>query len=999
MRKLFALGLAACMLLGTCAPAAFAAEEPSAAVVEPATPESARTEGSGPVVSTFSATPAVRGVAPRSEPALSFRVTTEAGVTFTSDDPFAAMTMVEGKSYTLQVLLDGDPLDSTHAYSLAGAAIPKTDMDTPCLEVTDVDTQNGTVTITPIAVTSTPIFLGTLRLDIRDNDASTTTSRFFTCTGSVVSDNDSDQFVNAATGAPVSTVKAGPNSKELTLQLNGVDESSMSIEYSTTVPASVTWSTDGQPFGTVKVTVGQALGSNCFFVARVTDKTTGELVKTAVLELEWYDDTVGPSDALENGYRLYFGSKSGDDYYAFSTSSYTQLAPDTADPYFTTTLNVFFGIEESGNLYPTYTAMPEGCNYDIQVNSPDGALEILSTTPPSGTEPFAVTFKFRGDSCTSATLQATVTSGDQDYTASYVINVVESAQAQEVTVQSATELQQALANPALVPNSVITLKSGTYEGNFIVKTPVTLVADGLDGTQLPYDKETGALDTTTTGVTIQGSLEATCEGVSAKGLRFINNTNTETALKNPADVQNCTFAGYQTAIVLDDGLRASTNHILYNNGFEDCDTAISFVNREWRSQIQNNSFLNCDVAIALGENCQVDGIQSNVYNTTINGGKWTNNLFRGEAGDLVLKDDRNGSGAMATATLLLTYNYYDENTRRDSAFAGSYCIHDVFYTSPDMTAVTTSKPLDAVAQAGGLNLVAQTSGRQAPDSALNVTGDLFTELGKSTTDELQLKVWDLLDGQETLAATWNFAREDLTTSLARDVNLGVDAELNVNEQAIVDQALTSGTTYQPISFDHSGELPGTATVDVPLTEAFADTDDLMLYYINENTDELEEVGPVTVKDGNLEFSIEHCSSYVVKSSSSASAGNTGSTTTNKDTGSQAAAGSTAPAATAAPKPDTTVYYTCQACGYHNWTATGQGYRCDNCGYLETVKQLSGYGNVKGVYEPGTAAQTAAATTAIPQTGETGEPMAWVVLLAASVLGLSGALVRKHRRNR
>ena len=57
----------------------------------------------------------------------------------------------------------------------------------------------------------------------------------------------------------------------------------------------------------------------------------------------------------------------------------------------------------------------------------------------------------------------------------------------------------------------------------------------------------------------------------------------------------------------------------------------------------------------------------------------------------------------------------------------------------------------------------------------------------------------------------------------------------------------------------------------------------------------------------------------------------------------------------APSGSSISYYTCPACGYHDWTATDEGYRCDECGYLESVKQLSGYGNVKGVYEPRLAA--------------------------------------------
>lgn len=97
------------------------------------------------------------------------------------------------------------------------------------------------------------------------------------------------------------------------------------------------------------------------------------------------------------------------------------------------------------------------------------------------------------------------------------------------------------------------------------------------------------------------------------------------------------------------------------------------------------------------------------------------------------------------------------------------------------------------------------------------------------------------------------------------------------------------------------------------------------------------------------------------------------------------------------------YYTCPACGYHNWTATADGYKCDHCGYIESVKQLSGYGNVKGVYEPKTssaAAQSASGTTAtsaIPQTSDESNPMLWAFLLIISGGALASLAVFKKKK--
>ena len=53
--------------------------------------------------------------------------------------------------------------------------------------------------------------------------------------------------------------------------------------------------------------------------------------------------------------------------------------------------------------------------------------------------------------------------------------------------------------------------------------------------------------------------------------------------------------------------------------------------------------------------------------------------------------------------------------------------------------------------------------------------------------------------------------------------------------------------------------------------------------------------------------------------------------------------STSNAAQSTPAPalkqDDFAYYTCKACGYHDWTAVDGGYKCDHCGYMESVKQI------------------------------------------------------------
>ena len=109
----------------------------------------------------------------------------------------------------------------------------------------------------------------------------------------------------------------------------------------------------------------------------------------------------------------------------------------------------------------------------------------------------------------------------------------------------------------------------------------------------------------------------------------------------------------------------------------------------------------------------------------------------------------------------------------------------------------------------------------------------------------------------------------------------------------------------------------------------------------------------------------------------------------------------APAATAAPTatPDDSQYYTCVACGHHNWTATADGYKCDTCGHLET-KQISSYKNVKGTYTPtASSAKTAAATAStIPQTSDEMPIVPIAIIAIAALLGLGVTAYMKKKQN-
>lgn len=90
------------------------------------------------------------------------------------------------------------------------------------------------------------------------------------------------------------------------------------------------------------------------------------------------------------------------------------------------------------------------------------------------------------------------------------------------------------------------------------------------------------------------------------------------------------------------------------------------------------------------------------------------------------------------------------------------------------------------------------------------------------------------------------------------------------------------------------------------------------------------------------------------------------------------------------------FYTCPACGYHNWTGTVGGYKCDHCGHIE-AKELSSYPNVKGTATLPTATSAVASSNSIIKA--TGADMSLVILavlvLAAALVVSFASIVRKQ----
>ncbi len=109
---------------------------------------------------------------------------------------------------------------------------------------------------------------------------------------------------------------------------------------------------------------------------------------------------------------------------------------------------------------------------------------------------------------------------------------------------------------------------------------------------------------------------------------------------------------------------------------------------------------------------------------------------------------------------------------------------------------------------------------------------------------------------------WIFDGSKMTSN-----DLDVNLELIVNAKDEVGiKKLIPKTQEKPIilDFKHSGVLPGGTRVKVNVSDTYKDGDKVTLYYYNETTKKLEEkVTNIEVIDGNVEFSLEHCSTYTL----------------------------------------------------------------------------------------------------------------------------------------
>lgn len=121
------------------------------------------------------------------------------------------------------------------------------------------------------------------------------------------------------------------------------------------------------------------------------------------------------------------------------------------------------------------------------------------------------------------------------------------------------------------------------------------------------------------------------------------------------------------------------------------------------------------------------------------------------------------------------------------------------------------------------------------------------------------------DYERKLTYTWSFPKtEKYQNNIKEDLYIDINLRLSIDAITATTNEINNTVDQNKliVSFDHHGQLPETATVRINVKDKFDDGEKLYLYYYNEENKQIEYIDDgLKVKDGYVEFSIDHCSDY------------------------------------------------------------------------------------------------------------------------------------------
>lgn len=176
------------------------------------------------------------------------------------------------------------------------------------------------------------------------------------------------------------------------------------------------------------------------------------------------------------------------------------------------------------------------------------------------------------------------------------------------------------------------------------------------------------------------------------------------------------------------------------------------------------------------------------------------------------------------------------------------------------TAKTDSSTADAVQQ----EILEKI--RNTPDG-----GTLTIQPGEEfalTPDILSaLKAKDMTVAVERGDCSISFHTSQITGTLkeGQEINFNVSSASENRDK--IEKAF-DGESIQLLHFDYHGELPVPVTVRIKISDELAGKTPLYLYYYNQDTGRLEQLdAEVLIEDGYAQFTITHCSDYVLSGTS------------------------------------------------------------------------------------------------------------------------------------
>ena len=116
-----------------------------------------------------------------------------------------------------------------------------------------------------------------------------------------------------------------------------------------------------------------------------------------------------------------------------------------------------------------------------------------------------------------------------------------------------------------------------------------------------------------------------------------------------------------------------------------------------------------------------------------------------------------------------------------------------------------------------------------------------------------------------LMYSWTFDYQTLDTSRMNGKSMDLSISFASEKQKEIEE-LTGQTNGLYISINgYHGELPGPALVKTYVGEKYKNGDKVYLYYYNEETKKVELVGgeALTVSGGYVEYTLTHCSTYLL----------------------------------------------------------------------------------------------------------------------------------------